>query len=258
MANISTDSNRWFFVSERKQQVALRVFCFPFGGGGASFYRAWAKGLPPEVELCAVQLPGREERLREQPFNRLIPLVKTLSVIIDAHRNIPFAFFGHSMGALIGFELTRQLRRENRTCPIHVFVSGRSAPQIKNTEPIGHDLPEYEFIDKVRSYDGTPELVFQDPELLELFLPILRADFAIVDTYQYKEEHPINCPITVFGGLGDSSVSHEELKAWRQQTSGKFRVRMFPGGHFYLKDAREVLLREIREDLKTYLNLKEH
>ena len=257
MSGICEYSDKWFFKPERKKRVTLRLFCFPFGGGGASFYRTWVKDLPQEVELCAVRLPGREGRFREVAFTRLTPLVETLAAIFERCSDLPFAFFGHSMGAWIGFELARQLRRENQRSPIHLFVSGRRAPQTENPDPINPDLPRCEFIDKVRSYNGTPELIFQDPELLELFLPILRADFAMLETYQYKEEHPVECPITVFGGLQDGRVGQEDLEAWREQTSAKFRMKMFPGDHFYLKDAREELLTEIGRDLKSYLNFEE-
>ncbi len=249
MVRFSTDSDKWFFIPEKRRQANLRLFCFPFGGGGASFYRAWAKGLPPEVEVCAVQLPGRESRLREEPFTRLTPMVTTLSGIIEAYSDIPFAFFGHSMGAWISFELSRQLRRENKKCPLHLFVSGRRAPQIEDNDPLKHDLPESEFIEKLRTYNGTPELIFQEPELLELFLPTLRADFSILETYQYKEEPPIDCPITAFGGLHDGKARYDELRAWRGQTSNRFRLKMFSGDHFYLKDSRYELLLEIAKDL---------
>lgn len=253
MGRFSIYSDKWFCAAEKRQQVNLRLFCFPFGGGGASFYRTWSKGLPPEVEVCAVQLPGRESRLREEPFTELLPLVTTLSEIMGTCIDIPFAFFGHSMGSLIGFELTRQLRREGKRGPVHLFVSGRRAPQIKNNDPPKHDLPKEEFIEAIRSYNGTPELILREPELLELFLPILRADFSVLETYRYTEEHPVECAITAFGGLEDRKAKYEDLRAWKDQTCDGFRVKVFPGDHFYLKDAREELLEEIAKDLRVFL-----
>jgi medium-chain acyl-[acyl-carrier-protein] hydrolase len=244
--------DEWIRLPKPNPQALLRLFCFPFGGGGASFYQTWTDNLPPEVELCPVQLPGRENRLREQPFTHLLALVETLSQILESDLNIPFAFFGHSLGAWIGFELTRQLRREKKKCPIHLFVSGRHAPQIENNDPPKRDLPKSELIEKLRGYNGTPELVLQEPELLDLFLPILRADFSILETYEYKKEDPIDCPISVFGGLQDSEASYEELIAWRENTIREFRLKMYPGDHFYLKAAQGQLLNEITKDLKKY------
>lgn len=245
---------RWITCPRPNPQARVRLFCFPYGGGGASFFHTWTDGLPPEVELCPVQLPGRENRLRERPFNQLLPLVETLSQILEPHLDTPFVFFGHSIGALIGFELTRQLRREKKTGPIQLFVSGRRAPQLPNLDPPKHNLPESEFIEELRHYNGTPELVLQEPELMEIFLPLLRADFSILETYVYKNEDSLSCPITAFGGLQDSKTSYKDLTAWHEQTCREFRLKMFPGDHFYLKGARAQLLYEINKDLERFFD----
>lgn len=241
---------RWLRWPKPNPNARLRLFCFPFGGGGASFYRSWPDGLPTDVEFCAVQLPGRENRLREPPFTQLSILIETLIRFLEPYLDIPFAFFGHSMGALIGFELARELRKQNSTGLIYLFVSGRRAPQIADPDPPKHNLPKSEFIDELRHYNGTPELVLQEPELMEIFLPLLRADFSILETYVYKNGDPIDCPITAFGGRQDSKVSHEDLAAWREQTCHEYRLKMFPGDHFYLKAFRARLLREITDDLE--------
>jgi medium-chain acyl-[acyl-carrier-protein] hydrolase len=254
LKDYSAITNDWITCFKPNPNAHLRLFFFPFGGSGASFYRSWVNGLPPEVELCAVQLPGREGRLREKSYTRLMPLVTVLSGIIETYLDIPFAFFGHSMGAWIGFELTRQLRREKKNSPIYLFASGRRAPQIESHEPPKHNLPKSEFINELRYYNGTPELIIQEPELLEIFLPILRADFSILETYKYTRDDSLDCPITVFGGLQDRAVSYEDLTAWKEQTCNEFRVKMFPGDHFYLKGARGQILREIAEDLKIFFN----
>jgi len=253
MSGFSTDIDKWFFAPAKGRPVNMRLFCFPFGGGGASFYRTWTKGLPPDLELCAVQLPGRESRLREEPYTRLMPLVEALSGIIETFLDTPFAFFGHSMGALISFELTRQLRRENKNSPIHLFVSGRRAPQIESHDLPKHNLPKSEFIKELGDYNGTPELILQEPELLDIFLPCLRADFSIIETYIHEYEEPIDCPITAFGGIHDSKTKFEDLAAWRANTNLEFRLKMFPGDHFYLKNARKLLLQEIAQDLEMSL-----
>jgi len=253
MTDLSADPNKWFLIPKKNKQANLRLFCFPFGGGGASFYRTWTECLPLTVELCLVQPPGRECRLREKPFTRLMPLATTLSRIIETYLDMPFAFLGHSMGAWIGFELTRQLRWQSKPGPVHLFVSGRRAPQLQDPDPPKHNLPKSELIKELRRFNGTPELVLQEPELLDIFLPILRADFAVLETYKYTEELPIDCPITVFGGLQDRQAGYEELIAWRENTIREFRLKMYPGDHFYLKETKGQLLSEITKDLKRYL-----
>jgi medium-chain acyl-[acyl-carrier-protein] hydrolase len=186
----------WIWIPKPNIRARLRLFCFPFGGGGASFYLKWIEELPCDVELCLVQLPGRERRLKERPFTNMSPLIAELSSIFEVYQELPFVFFGHSLGALIGFELSRQLRRQERTGPEYIFISGRRAPHLAETETPVHALPQTEFLEAIRRYNGTPELVFQEPKLLELFLPILRADFSLLETYIYKDEKPLDCPIT--------------------------------------------------------------
>jgi medium-chain acyl-[acyl-carrier-protein] hydrolase len=208
----------------------------------------WPDGLP-SVEILAVQLPGREDRLREQPFARLSQLIDVLAEVLAPHMRSPFAFFGHSVGALIGFELARKLRRQNARGPVHLFVSARRAPQIPEPGPPLHRLPDAAFKDELRRFNGTPEVVLREPELMELFLPLLRADFALLETYVYSNDEPLDCPITAFGGLQDTKATSDELAAWREQTKRDFTLRMFPGGHFYLQNGRSLLLGSIARDL---------
>ena len=238
-----------------KQGARRRLFCFPFGGGGASFYRTWRNGFGNDVEVCAVQLPGRENRLRERAFTHLAPLVASLMENLGPYLDIPFAFFGHSVGALVAFEFARRLERETRNRPMHLFVSARRAPQLVNNRLARHKMPEAQFMDEVRRYKGTPELLFQEPELLEIFLPILRSDFSILETYEYSQGDILDCPITVFGGTEDTEATVEDLLAWREQTRGEFRLKMFPGDHFYLKIAHDQLLLEIAKDMERHNQL---
>jgi medium-chain acyl-[acyl-carrier-protein] hydrolase len=155
---------------------------------------------------------------------------------------VPFAFFGHSMGALISFELARQLRRQHAPGPIALFVSAHRAPQRPAPNPPVHSLPQDEFVEELRRLNGTPEAVFQDAELMQLLLPTLRADFAVCETYTYMPEEPLECPILAFGGLQDHEVSRDDLAAWRAQTHRTFKLRMVPGDHFFLHSARASLV----------------
>jgi len=231
-------------------QANLRLFCFPYAGGGTLSFRTWSDSLPSTVEVCSIELPGRGTQIRSVPFTRLEPLVQVIAQALLPHLDKPFAFFGHSMGALISFELARLLRKQNEQEPVHLFVSGRHAPQTPSQEPPIHTLPEPAFLDKLRRLNGTPKAVLENVELMQLLLPILRADFAIVETYVYATESPLNCPITAFGGLQDVEVSFDQLQAWRQQTNASFSLQMLPGDHFFVHSAQALLLQSLAQQLQ--------
>lgn len=186
----------------------------------------------------------------ESPFTHLEPVVKNLASALLPYLDKPFAFFGHSMGALISFELTRLLRRDDQLSPVHLFISGRRAPQLPDSDSPIHDLPESAFLEELRHLNGTPPEVLENAELMQLFLPMLRADFSVVETYAYTPEPPLNCPITVFGGLQDSKASCDELEAWREQTKASFVLQMFPGDHFFLHSAQPLLLQSLSQKLQ--------
>jgi medium-chain acyl-[acyl-carrier-protein] hydrolase len=247
--NPSPPTERWLAYREVNPRARLRLFCFPYAGGGASAYRGWAPALPPDVEVCPVQLPGRESRLREPPFDRPEPLVLALADALQPHLGLPFAFFGHSMGAMLSFELARELRRRGRPLPLHLFVSGRRAPQVPAREEDIHDLPEPEFVAKLRELNGTPEEVLQHAELMRLLIPVLRADFALNETYVFRPEEPLDLGISAFGGLGDAEVNREDVEGWREHVRGSFRLRMLPGDHFFLHSARDLVTESVARDL---------
>ena len=242
-------SNPWLICPKPSPQARLRLFCFPYAGGGTTVYRSWTAGLPGATELWCIRLPGRESFRAEQPFTRLGALVEALAPVILPYLDVPFAFFGHSMGGLISFELIHALRRWHDLAPVHLFVAGHRAPQLPDQTPVLHHLPEPELLTQLRRLNGTPEVVLQDAELMQFFLPVLRADFAVCETYTYTAKTPLTCPISVFGGLQDPRVSYDELAAWREQTSGVFVHRMLPGDHFFLHSAQELLLRALAQDL---------
>lgn len=243
----------WITFPKPTPGARLRLFCFPYAGGGASIYRTWSGVLPPEIEIYPVQPPGRETRLREKGFTQVPALIEALTPALEPYLNVPFAFFGHSMGALTSFELTRQLQRQGGPMPVHLFLSGHRAPQLpKEGDPIFH-LPEPEFVEELRRLNGTPDQVLQNEELMKLMLPILRADFELCDTYDYTQEEPLPVPITAYGGLQDVEVSRDQLSGWREQTSGQFTMRMFPGDHFYLHSARALLMQTLAQDLMQVL-----
>jgi medium-chain acyl-[acyl-carrier-protein] hydrolase len=194
------------------------------------------------VEVCPVQLPGRDSRIAEPPFADLSELVRATGTALHRYFDKPFAFFGHSMGALLAFELTRQLRAEYDLSPEHLFVSGRAAPQLERTGRPVYDLPEDELLQELRELNGTPPEVLAHPELMKLMLPMLRADFALYDTYAYADGPPLTCPVTALGGLRDAAVPRASLQAWHEQTRGPFSLSMFPGDHFFLHSDKILLL----------------
>jgi medium-chain acyl-[acyl-carrier-protein] hydrolase len=249
-----TQSNAWVSSPRPNPQANLRLFCFPYSGAGASIFYPWQNVLPPAIEVCPVQLPGRETRLAEPPFTRLPPLVGELAPALLPLLDKPFAFFGHSMGTLVSFELARCLRQHYGLSPVHLMVSGHNAPQTPDDEPPIHDLPEHEFTQKVRELNGIPEDVLANAELWQLLLPILRADFTVCETYAYQPGRPLQCSITVLGGLQDESLTRQGLQAWREHTTAAFSVRMFPGDHFYLNTARSLLIETIARELYQWVN----
>ncbi len=245
--------NTWIAYRNPNPQASVRLFCIPYAGGSASIYRAWANGLAPEIEVCPIQLPGRETRLKSQPFNQLRPLVEALAPALYPYLDKPFAFFGHSMGALICFELARHLRRLYGIEPVSLFVSAHRAPQLPDTQSPTYFLPEKEFKEELYRLGGTPEELLQSTELMQAVLPLLRADFEVCETYKYVPEKPLTCPILAFGGLQDEEVCEEQLLAWRDQTASSFTSCMLPGNHFFLHTARADLLKAISQELASFL-----
>ena len=248
--NSSSSLDSWIAGRKPNPQARLRLFCFPYAGGAASVFRNWSDGLPADVEVCPVQLPGRGTRLMEPPFSELSFLVEALADALLPLLDKPFALFGHSLGSLVSFELARQLRAKHRTSPVRLFVSAGPAPQIPHRGLPIHDLPEKEFAAELHRLDGTPGELLNHKELMDIVLPSLRADFALYESYQYLSGPPLNCPISTFGGLSDKKVSHRDLEAWRDQTTVSFSIRMFPGDHFFLKTTQPLLLRALSQELR--------
>lgn len=250
---MSRNVGTWLGWHRANPQARLRLLCFPYGGGGATAFRTWQDHFPATIEVCPVQIPGREERLNEPRFTRLLLLVEAIAEALAGGFDKPFAFFGHSLGALIAFQLARQLREEQSTQPLHLFVSGRRAPQVPDSGPRLYDLPADEFVAALRQRNFMRREILERTQLLELATPILRADYEMVQTYSYKPEAPFDFPITAFGGAEDSTESAEKLEAWRGQTRASFALHIFPGDHFFVHSSQPSLLEVIAEQLQTHL-----
>lgn len=246
-------AENWLGWHTANPQAKLRLFCFPYGGGGAGAFRTWQENLPATVEVCPVQIPGREDRLTEPSFTRLIPLVEVIAESLGGLFDKPFAFFGHSLGAMMAFELARLLRREHLAQPVHLFASGRRAPQIPDSSPPIYNLPAQEFIEALRQRNYVRKEILARTKLLEFVMPVMRADYEMVQTYAYEPEAPFDFPITAFGGAEDFDETGENLEAWRTQTTASFSSQTFPGDHFFVHAEQSSLLRIITEHLETHI-----
>jgi medium-chain acyl-[acyl-carrier-protein] hydrolase len=253
MINAALTSNAWITCTHPQPTASLRLFCFSHAGGGAISFRGWADPLHPDVEQCAIELPGRGSRLQESPFTRLEPLVQALETALLPSLDKPFAFLGHSMGALLSFELTRRLRQNRYPTPVKLWLSSHRAPQLRDRNSPIHALPDSALLRELRRYNGTPVAVLDHTELMQLLLPAIRADFAVLETYCYTAAAPLACPIAAVGGLQDHTVCAQDLAAWQAQTSGIFSLQLFAGDHFFLYSS-DPLLQFLRQDLNILLN----
>jgi medium-chain acyl-[acyl-carrier-protein] hydrolase len=246
----SSETDLWLSTARAVQPPRVRVFGFPHAGGGASLFRGWHEMLPPDVEVRGIQLPGRESRWKEPAIPNLSELTGMLVPLLEPLLSTPYALFGHSMGAIVAFELAREFRRRSLPAPRHLFVSARRAPHLPEFRSrIGH-LDEREFVALIHQrYGGIPQAVMDDADLLRHFVPALRADIQLIETYRCAVEEPLPCPLTVFGGEQDASVNAQQLNAWQSLAGGGFRLELLPGGHFFPQTAREALLRSIARDL---------
>lgn len=238
----------WFTDYRMPRHGTKRVFAFPYSGAGSLAYLAWARQWQNTgCDFLGVQLPGRESRLRETCITHIPTLVQHLVTAIRPLLDKPFVFFGHSLGALIAFELCRALRHHDLPLPEHLVVSAFRAPDMPNPNPpLGH-LADIDLVAALRAYGGTPEAVLEHADLLEFILPIVRADFTLHETYHYQYAEPLPCPITAFCGEHDPFLNPNHVEGWRKQTSAYFDQVVYPGEHFFLND----VLPEMRQYLLT-------
>jgi len=232
---------------------ALRLLCIPYAGGGAAAFRGWPAELPDQIDCRAVQLPGRGERMREPLWKSLPPIVESVTRDLLPFLDAPLALFGHSMGAIIAFELARMLRAAYGVNLAHLFVSGRPAPHLPYSRKPIYNLPDGEFVEAVHRMGGLPAEIRDEAELMQLIVPVLRADFSVSQTYAYVPGPPLDCPITAFGGVSDADVSREQLEAWRGHTARPFSLHMFEGGHFFIHTSSAAVCKILSRELANFL-----
>lgn len=249
------DTQRWLRRVNSNPQASLRCFCLPYAGGNARLFQSWGQRLPASIEVCALELPGHGARLTEPPLDRMDKMLRAIAQVIQPLCDRPYVLFGHSMGALIGFELARYCRRHSLPMPAHLYVSGHRAPQLPDPEPPVHTLPDVAFREKLTRLQGTDPAVLANDEFMALLLPMLRADFALCETYTYVAEPPLPCPITAFGGTRDPATQRGRLRAWRLQTQAKFTQHVLPGNHFFIHAAETALLHHLKSSLAALIKV---
>ncbi|HWU85667.1 MAG TPA: thioesterase domain-containing protein [Kofleriaceae bacterium] len=242
-------STAWIARAHPNPSARLRLICFPYAGGGDAIFRLWWQSLPDDVEVCAIRLPGRDARRAEPPLGRLTPLVHALADALGPDLARPYALYGHSAGARVAFELAREQRRRGRPEPALLAVSGRRAPHCPERDPL-HGLPTDQLVARLRRLGGTPEAILREPELMAMFLPIVRADLAVNEAEAHRPEPPLACPIAAFGGSHDERCTRDELDAWRDHTQSSFSLELFPGGHFFVHTAARDLLASLAQALR--------
>lgn len=244
-ASLASASHSWLPPAD--DQASLRLLCFPFAGGGASIFSPWRSQLAPEVAVCPLQLPGRESRLREPPIPDIPSLVTALADAIDNQLASPYVFLGCSFGALLAYELARELRRRARPLPSRLIVISHGAPGWRRPPSMTH-LSDADFIAALQSrYEAIPAAILADPEVLQIFLPVLRADFMALESYRHHSEDPLPLPIDAWYGSHDQTLSREGVAAWATHTSTTFALHELPAGHFFQRDPR--LIQHLRRQL---------
>ncbi|MFE8944794.1 thioesterase II family protein [Streptomyces sp. NPDC007856] len=228
---------------------SVRLFCLPHAGSGALAYGEWRLPETLGVEIWAAQLPGREDRRAEQPLRRIEPMVSVLADAVQPLLDRPFAFFGHSMGALLAFEVTRTLRRRGAPAPAHLFLSGFRSPDLPPWRPAASTLDEEALLERLDEIAGPSRSAIRDRDLLLFLGPTIRADFEAVENYEYRHGDLLDVPMTCLGAVDDAEVRADEISQWWRLTNRACSVRLFEGGHLYLLDHRAEVLDLIGQEL---------
>ena len=253
MTFAEVDFNAWIRRYHPSDAGAGQLVCFPHAGGSASYYHPLSVRFSPAIDVMALQYPGRQDRRQEACIRNIDILADKITEQLLRLSDKPTLFFGHSMGATLAFEVAWRLEEGGRSAPLHVIASGRSAPGIVRREKV-HQRDDAGIIAEIHRLNGTGSALLQDEEILRMSLPSIRGDYQAIETYSYTPGRILSCPITVFTGDSDPRTTIEEADAWRYYTKGAFRIRVFPGGHFYLSSSIPAVVAEIGRDLEQMIS----
>lgn len=237
------------FGAARRPDV--RLVCLPHAGGAATTFFPLQRELPPSVEFVAVQYPGRHDRRHEPPLRDIHTLADRLADVLKPLTDLPLLLFGHSMGAVVGFETAARLERDGTNPPIGLVASGRHSPATPRVETV-HQRDDDGLIAEITALSGTDPQILADPDMRAMILPSLRADYTAVETYRFDDSFVLRCPISIFTGTEDPRVTEHEAAAWQPLTSGAFRIERFPGGHFYLDGAERAVATALMRDVRAF------
>lgn len=227
----------------------ITLFMLPYAGGSASVYLNWRKFMPSEVEISPLELPGRGRRYKEPLIDSAPAMVPDLiQSMKESGLSTPYAIFGHSMGSLLALETACELAKQGEPLPAALFLSGRNSPDVKVKQTY-HHLPEPELLQEVIKMGGTPPELIENRELIELFLPIIRSDFKLVETYHYEQEMPLDCPFFILNGKKDAFIDSYDIENWSRFTLKPYSVKWFEGGHFYIHEQTRELCQYICQQL---------
>jgi surfactin synthase thioesterase subunit len=245
--------SHWFVVPRSNPEARIRLFCFPYAGGGVDTFIEWHRTLHPLVELIAVQPPGRGRRRGEAPHRTMDALLADLWPRILPMLDRPYFLFGHSMGSRVAYELASRLRDASARLPTHFIASGSRAPHLPSRERDNHDLPDAEFVESLRELNGTPEEILGNPELMALLMPLLRADFEIAELHHADPDIPFSFGASILGGTADAHVLQDELNAWQAHFRRPVRVEMCEGGHLFVDESPAMVIAVINSLADRYL-----
>ena len=250
-------SSEWLSNVRYCSQARIRLFCFPYAGSSSIIYRNWVSYFPESVEVCLIQLPARGVRIHESPIQEFSVLIEAITKALVPFLQQPFAFFGHSLGSLVAFEVLHRLRTEYSLHPIHLFVSACTAPAYIRNQKVLSQLSNHELIAELRQLQGTPDELLDHEEIMSVLLPIVRSDFALYESYEsyYSDRQNrklLECQVTVLGGTEDSTVDMMKLPAWQEETYEPITLSLIPGNHFFLHSAKALVLECLAEKLQSF------
>lgn len=238
--------SEWFQVFHPNPTAKLRLICIPYAGGNASMFNSWAKGLPSDIEVISIQLPGRGMRFSTPSYDDMNLLIDGLMKEIPDILNLPYVLFGHSLGSRIGFEIIKRLNAAELKLPLHFIASGSRGPQVEMNEKPIHSLPTEEFLKELKKMNGTSDELLHNSELMNVLMPMLRADFKISETHVSTENTCFNIPLSIFGGADDTKIDLNSLNRWKELFTSLSEITIFPGGHFFIDSHTSQVLLKVK------------